>query len=297
VGFAITVPYHVNLRRNEAWRRDDEEGKSFHVVRMHYYLDNRPFSGSLELGPPLADITTAPGSTRVDEEERTCEIEVTDTTETARSVLNELEASERLVAEITGSAVAAGVFNLSADALAEATERYRVQASQEIRNTECVRSKETWRLKQSITVDGDRSGSPLYLASSYRKVSFDVYLVFIDHLFVRYERRGLQLRSRRTKFPPAPKDGRDWKQADNVSARLNIPIKTLEFWELIKDRCPEKVGNYKPDVGDPYLCVATDLTADRPTFRLPTEDVPSLYKLSNEAFELKWPGELTSIEP
>lgn len=297
MSFAITVPYHASLTRKDGWRRADSDGRAFHVVRLHYYLKRRGLSGSLEVGPPLADITTTPGSTRVDEEERACEIEVTDTVETVRSMLSELEASERMVAELAASASVAGVFDLGAKVLSEATERYRAQASVEMHDTTCTRLKETWRIKQSITIDGDRSASPLYLASSYRRIGYDVYLIFLDHLLVRYERKGFQLRPRRVKVPPAPVDGRDWRRADNVSPNLNVPVKTLWFWELIKDRCPERAGNYVPDVSDPFVCAVEDLDVPRPSYRLPTEDVPSLYRLSNPAFESKWTGDLAPSEP
>jgi hypothetical protein len=258
---------------------------------LHYFLKERPMTGSLQVGPPVADVTTPAGTTRTDEQEFTCETECTNQYMTVRTMLSELEASERLVADLSASAKVGGLFDLTAKGLLEGSERFRVQAVDEIHDTATVRETRTWTLKQTISIDGDRAGSPLYLASSYRKVGFDVYLAFIDHLVVRYERQGFQLRPRRVKLP-APTHTNRWQDGANVSPTLNVPLRSISFWELIQNRCPLRVGDYVPEVTEPHMCTVGEAIESRPTYTLPTEKVPSLYALSNAAFDLKWSDKL-----
>lgn len=290
------MPYEVNLKKKENWRRIDSD-KDFDVVRLHYYCKSRDLLGSLQVGAPVAEITTTPGSIRIEVVEHTRELEVTKTLETTRNILAELEASERLVNEISAAAKVSGVFDLSANTMREITQRYRFQASTELHDSTCVHETKSINIRQEITVDGDKSPSPLYLTTSYRKVGYDVYLAFIDHLHVSYKRRGLQIRPRRVKSPPAPLDGRHWQRASNVSLNLNIPIKTLWFWELIRDRYPERGGGYQIEVPQPHECTVSDLNVKAPTYSLPTEAVPSLYQLSSDAFQLKWSKSLRPSEP
>lgn len=297
MSFSVTVPYEVSLCRPDGWRRAASRDREFSVLRLHYHLRSRPHIGSLQVGPPLADITTAPGTQRVDEDERTYEVQVTDERATVRKILTELEAARTFVDEVAAKVSLVASLDLSARGLSEETSRLRQEASEEVRAGETVRRTVSWRLRQSLSVDGEKSGSPLYLVSSYRRIGYDVHLVFVDCLTVRYERQGMQIRSRRNKLPPAPLDGRHWRQAANVSATLNIPIKTLWFYELVENRCPQKVGDYEPEVTKPHAVDVSTFDSVAGTYPLPTEDVRSLYKLSNAAFPLKWSDELAASEP
>ena len=286
--FDIAIPYFQSLKSPDGWHRSPDSTYGFDVVRFHFFFKRRADAGRLYSGAPIADISVPPGVTREDAETWSKEIERTDVAATARSMITELECTESLANEIKASATASTLPGLDVSTLAEATRRFRQEASEQISSSRSITTKTQWSQTEKFTVDGSKSEGPLYVVSQYRQVGYDVYLSFVDFLFVEYELRHWWQRRRRTKSPRCEPEN-DWKFRSNVIRPINAPLKTIRIWELADVRNPIVQGDYTPDVGDPSEVLVEPLTGEGPTYPFATSsDVKSLYNYANTAFPYKW---------
>lgn len=290
MSFSIAVPYFERLKSPSGWSRTDGQRRGFHVLRLHYYFRSQDGVGRLFSGEPLADIAVARGMVREDQQVWSGEIERTDVSATSQQLVLELECASKFASEIAGSlgSPSTGV-GLSSKAIAEASTRFREEVRKELTHTETVRTKVTWEYTEKLTVDGSKSNGPLYVQSQYRRRTYDVFLSFVDFLFIDYEHQHFWQRRRRVKYPPVPAASNDWRRRPNATRPLNIPLRTITYWELVERRYPVVAGAYTPDVGNPLGVEFAELLGEGPTYAFPSEpNLKSLYNYSNKAFPLKW---------
>jgi len=286
LNFHVAVPYFETLKSQQGWERTPGSKHGYYVVRLHYYFKQRKARGKLYSGEPLADISSTPGVLREDQETWSGELERTDIVSTAQSVVIELECASKLASEISshlGIAIAGA--SLDGKTVAELTSRYRQEARQEIATSSSTRQKVTWSYSMKLTVDGSKSSGPVYVYSNYHRRTYDVYLAFFDYLFIEFEKRHLWERRRGIKYPAIPANSRKWQKRPNVSPVLNIPLKTMTFWELVEMRPGIVQGEYSPEVDDPFEVQIEDLDGEGPTYAFPVpRKTGSLYRYSNYAF-------------
>jgi hypothetical protein len=283
--FSLTVPHYVKLRKPESWRPHPAHDHGFQVFRFHYHLAVQPALGRLYCGPPVGDLTVTKGVVRTDIRETTAEAEETDEVASSRELLQENQTAQELAVELSGRLTVPGMVDLN--------QRWLERLTLGLSTRQTVTARRSITFRTELTVDGGKVDGEVLLASSYRKVTYDVYLVCIDYLNVIYERSGAQLRRRRIKLPPPPQP-QDHRQAPNEFPRLNWPIKTFSFWRLIPERSPVKGAGYNVEVGRPFELTVAELNA-AVSHPLPTEKVPTLYELSNAAFHPKWDHDLRKL--
>jgi hypothetical protein len=164
----------------------------------------------------------------------------------------------------------------------EQTIRSSVAESTRASNTVSRREKQTFTVRQTI-----KPGAPesQLAVAGYRKYRRDVYLHYIDYLFVEYRRTAFGLRRKKRNLP------RPVGTAHINLIPIHIPLFRMFYWNLE----PESSLLYTETE---YQNLTKVVHPDRVTFeelreplRLPMparEEPPTLYTLSNIAFPLRW---------
>jgi hypothetical protein len=166
--------------------------------------------------------------------------------------------------------------------LLEQTIRSGISESVRSSTTISRREKKTFTVRQSI-----KAGAPeLQVAvAGYRKYRRDVYLHYIDYLFVEYRRTAFGLRRKKRNLP------RPVGTAHINLIPMHIPLFRFYYWNLESESSllyteTEYQNLTKVAHPDRVTFEALDETIRRP---LPArEEPPTLYTLSNIAFPLRW---------
>src|SRR5712671_7133354 len=128
----------------------------------------------------------------------------------------------------------------------------------------------------------DDSADKWCATTMYKRFSYDVYLAWVDYLFVRYERPSLFQRAQvRSKYPELAGDrALNW-------VKIHQPSLSVTFWKLVRGGTTiSKEQDYVQEVEDAYEVSIQPL--DRPLSHSNRPRVASLYKLSNDAFPPRW---------
>jgi hypothetical protein len=276
----LTVPFAEELTKEAGWTQLDRY--LYFIARFHLQIEQNQMP-DFAVGDILRTYRTTPHSetevVKVFEEEVTA----VDLKETTRSVALSSDVSQRVTATIAGAAKSP-FYEVAGNigALLEQTIRSSVSESVRSSATVSAREKKTFTVHQVI-----KPGAPeLQLAvSGYRKYRRDVYLHYIDYLFVDYRRTALGLRRKKRNLP------RPVGTAHINLIPIHLPLFRLLYWNLE----PESSLLYTET---DYRNLTRVAHPDRVTFeelqkpmRLPMpsrEESPTLYTLSNIAFPLRW---------
>ena len=276
----ITVPFAEELTEEAGWT---QLGKYLYfVARFHLQIEQHQMR-DFAVGDILRTYHTTPHSetevVQVFEEEVT----TIDLKEITRSVALSNDLGQRVTATIAGAAKSP-LYEVSGNIGAALERTIHASVSDALRSGTTVsrREKKSFTVRQTIT-----SGAPeLQLAvAGYRKYRRDVYLHYIDYLFVDYRRTALGLRRKKRNLP------RPIGTAHINVIPLHMPLFRLFYWNLE----PESSLLYTETE---YQNLTRVAHLDRVTFeqlditmRLPRaarQEPPSLYTLSNIAFPLRW---------
>ena len=152
------------------------------------------------------------------------EITTIDLMETTRSAALSNDLTEKITATIAGAAKSP-FYEVSANigAALEQTMRSSIAESIRASNTVSRRERRSFRVRQTI-----KPGAPeLQLAvAGYRKYRRDVYLHYIDYLFVEYRRTAFGLRRKKRNLP------RPVGTAHINLIPIHIPLFRLSYWSL-----------------------------------------------------------------
>src|SRR5215216_1079525 len=276
----LTVPFAEDLTKEAGWIQLDRY--LYFIARLHLHIDEHQ-TRDFAVGDILRTYhTTAHSETEV---EKVFEEEVTtvDLRETTRATALSSDLTQRITATIAGAA-RSPFYEVSTDigAALEQTIQTSVSESMRSSNTVSRREKRSFRVRQSIKP----GASELQLAvAGYRKYRRDVYLHYIDYLFVDYRRTALGLRRKKRNLP------RPVGTAHINVIPIHLPLFRLLYWNLE----PESSLLYTETE---YQNLTRVAHPDRVTFEelpksmhLPMparEESPTLYTLSNIAFPLRW---------
>ena len=276
----LTVPFAEELTKEAGWIQLNRY--LYFIARFHLQIEQYQ-TRDFAVGDILRTYHTTPHSET--EVEKIFEEEVTtiDLVETTRSAALSNDLTEKLTATIMGAAKSP-FYEVSANigAALEQTVRSSVAESIRASNTVSRRERKSFRVRQTI-----KPGAPeLQLAvAGYRKYRRDVYLHYIDYLFVDYRRTAFGLRRKKRNLP------RPVGTAHINLIPIHIPLFRLFYWILE----PESSLLYTETE---YQNLTKVAHPDRVTFeelrepiRLPMparEEQPTLYTLSNIAFPLRW---------
>lgn len=190
--------------------------------------------------------------------------------------------------EVKGEVSSELAAEISLLSIAKLNSKLRAALEQTVKQTQSItdRTQRTTTINRKVKFEWtytipDDSAEKWCAAAVYKKFSYDVYLAWVDYLFVRYERPSLFQRTQvRSKYPELTGDRPlNW-------IKIHQPSFSVTFWQLVRGAriCPER--DYALEVDDPYEIAVQRL--DRPLPHNPRPKIASLYKISNEAFPPRW---------
>jgi hypothetical protein len=278
--FKLTVPFAETLTKEAGWIQLNRY--LYFIARFHLQIEQTQ-TRDFAVGDVLRTFRTTPHSetevVKVFEEE----VATVDLNETTRSATLSNDLTQRVTAMIQGAAKSP-FYEVSGNIGASLEQIVRSSVSESVRTSETVsrRERKTFTVRQAI-----KAGAPeLQVAvAGYRKYRRDVYLHYIDYLFVEYRRTAFGLRRKKRNLP------RPVGTAHINLIPMHIPLFSLFYWSLESESSLLYTETE-------YQNLTKVVHLDRVTFaelhepiRLPMparEEPPTLYTLSNIAFPLRW---------
>ena len=276
----LTVPFGEELTKETGWIQLNLY--LYFIARFHLHIEQHQ-TRDFAVGDILRTYrTTAFSETEV---EKVFEEEVTtvDLRETTRSAALSKDLTQRISATFAG-VTKSPFYEVSTDIGAALEQTIRSNIAESIRSSETVsrREKRTFTVTQTVK---SGAGELQYAVAGFRKYRQDVYLHYIDYLFVEYRRTAFGLRRKKRNLP------RPVGTAHLNLIPMHVPLFRMFYWQLE----PESSLLYTESE---YQNLTKVAHPDRVTFqelreplRLPMpsrEAPPTLYTLSNIAFPLRW---------
>jgi hypothetical protein len=276
----LIIPFAETLTKEAGWIQLDRY--LYFNARFHLQIEQSQLR-DFAVGDVLRTFRTTEHSetevVNVFEEE----ITTVDLNETTRSATFSNDLSQRVTATIAAAAKSP-FYEVSGNlgALLEQTIRSSVSESVRSSSTVSRREKKTFTVRQMI-----KAGAPeVHVAvAGYRKYKRDVYLHYIDYLFVEYRRTAFGLRRKKRNLP------RPVGAAHVNLIPMHIPLFRLVYWQLESESSllyTETEYQNLTKVAHPDRVTFDEL---HEPIRLPMparEEPPTLYTLSNIAFPLRW---------
>ncbi len=276
----LTIPFGEELTKEAGWTQLNPY--LYFIARFHLQIEQYQ-TRDFTVGDILRTYrTTAHSETEV---EKVFEEEVTtvDLKETTRTAVLSNDLTNKITATIAGG-VKSPFYEVSANLGSALEQTIRASVTESIRSSDTVsrRKRKSFRVRQTI-----KSGAPelQYAVAGYRKYRRDVYLHYIDYLFVEYRKTAFGLRRRKQNLP------RPVGTAHVNLIPMHIPLFRLSYWEVEPESSllyTESEYQNLTKVAHPDRVSFDEL---REPIKLPMpvrEESPTLYTLSNIAFPLRW---------
>ena len=276
----LTVPFAEDLTQEAGWIQLDLY--LYFIARFHLHIEKNQTS-EFALGDILRTFRTTPYAetevVKVFEEE----VATVDLKETTRTAALSDDLSKKVTANIAG-AVKSPFYEVSSNLGSSLEQTIRASVAESVRSSQTVsrREKRSFTITQTI----QRGAQELqYAVASYRKYSLDVFLHYIDYLFVEYKPTTFGLRKKKQNLP------RPVGTAHINVIPIHIPLFRLSYWKPESESSllyTETEYQALPKVAHPDRVTFEEL---REPIRLPMparEELPTLYTLSNIAFPLRW---------
>ena len=276
----LTVPFAEDLTKEAGWIHLDHY--LYFIARLHLHIEEHQ-TRDFAVGDILRTYRTTSHSETEVEKAFEEEVTVVDLRETMRSATLSNDLTQKITATIAGAAKTP-FYEASANIGTALEQAIRSSVSESFRsnNTVSRREKKSFRVRQTI-----KPGAPelQYAVAGYRKYRQDVYLHYIDYLFVEYRRTAFGLRRKKRNLP------RPVGTAHINLIPLHIPLFRLFYWNL-------EAESSLLYTETEYQNLTKVAHLDRVTFQelhepirlsMPVrEQPPTLYTLSNIAFPLRW---------
>jgi hypothetical protein len=283
--YYFTIPTIFELTNENSWEKLDKKETKFFIMRLHFMVKVR----EVEDIPKDGGILTVFESPDLVGQERVISIDIEkeyiDFNETLTSCVLERESIEEFMSELLVDSSIPSFYKLRASLKTKLAEKIKQSVTKTFKtgNTTRFTKKITFQVKATFN---EKLTEKIFQVKQYLKSSFDIYLSFVDYLFVDYSVSFLGLRKKRKKTPRI--DNRNSQKRTNV-LKINMPLASIHFWKLIIDSSVyKKASEYKNQVPNPDdLIVLPPEDINQYHVEIP-KSIPSLYKLSNLAFPIKW---------
>jgi len=285
--FYIRIPHEIELKNRSTWVNHRQY--EYFAYRTHYLVRPRHVNREAQVGEIIGmfGAPAAPGRKWTHSQED--EWEVANTQESIRQVLWEDETKAAITTEIGGEISALNVAKSTSKLKTAMERKFRQQDSAQTRVAKTTTSSRKTRFEWEFPLP-EQSSDRWCAAAMYHQIAYDVYLTWVDFLFIGYSKRSLfSLSRKRYKHPEV--------RVPNHENWIDIhrPVCTILIWSLIENAATiHKESEYRQQV-DPYEILIEPLNASTPRTDRPKK-VPTLYKLSNYAFPLKWSDELLTAD-
>lgn len=276
----LTVPFAESLATEAGWMQLDRY--LYFIARFHLQIEQKQ-TGEFAIGDILRTFRTTPHSETEVVKAFEEEISTVDLRETIRSAALSKDLNQKLTAAIAGAAKSP-FYEVSANLGSSLEQTIRLSLGESIRASDTV----SRRVRKSFTVTQSikPGAQELQLAvAGYRKYRRDVYLNYIDYLFVEYKTTAFGLRKKKRNMP------RPVGTAHINLIPVHMPLFRLSYWKLETESSlvyTESEYQNLPKVPHPDRATFEELR-EIPRLRMPArEENPTLYTLSNIAFPLRW---------
>jgi hypothetical protein len=279
----LEIPFAVDLTHEDAWLQNDEKRYVYFVARMHLVVEGSQQGKKTYPGEILAEFQTTPKSATKKTTIVEKEISVTDVDETLCAQLM----SETFAVGVTSEIVAQAQlpFYTLAPKIGATIER-AVQKSLNIEQK--VSKAVTHTQLRRVEIENKifpNTKEKIYAVESYRRIRQDVFLWYLDYLFVVYEASLFGLRKKKKNLP-RPVNSRHVNRIP-----LNMPLFSILHWELLSESSSmmtESAYQKLEDLvsADEIEICDLERRIQRPLPYRPER--PTLYTLSNIAFPSRW---------
>src|SRR5215216_5982597 len=192
----LTVPFGEDLTKEAGWIQLDRY--LYFIARLHLHIEQNQ-TREFAVGDILRTYHTTPHSETEMEQAFEEDVTTVDLRETTRSTVLSNDLSRKVTAAISG-ATKSPFYELSTNIGAALEQTIRASVAETLRAAETVsrRERRSFTLRQKIN-----SGAPeyQYAVAGYRKYNQDVFLHYIDYLFVEYRKTSFGLRRRKRNLP------------------------------------------------------------------------------------------------
>lgn len=280
--FKLTVPFAETLTREAGWTQLDRY--LYFAARFHLQIEQHQMR-DFAVGDVLRTFRTTPHSETEVVKAFEEEVSTVDLNETTRSATLSNDLTRQVSAAIAGAAKSP-LYEVSANIGGSLEQTIRSGVAEAVRSSTTVsrRERKTFTVRQSI-----KAGAPemQVAVAGYRKYRRDVYLHYIDYLFVEYRRTTFGLRRKKRNLP------RPVGTAHINLIPMHIPLFRLSYWSLESESSllyTETEYQNLTKVAHPDRVTFEELRVDEPIrLHMPErEEPPTLYTLSNIAFPLRW---------
>lgn len=278
--YKLTVPFGEELTKEGGWI---QLGRYLYfTARFHLHIEQSQ-ARDFAVGDILRTYRTTPHAEA--EVEKVFEEEVTavDLRETTRSAVFSNDLTQKVTAAFAGAA-RSPLYEVSSNIGAALEQTVRSSLAETLRSSETVsrRERRTFTVRHRI-----KTGSQelQYAVAGYRRYIQDVFLHYIDYLFVEYRTTALGLRKKKQNLP------RPIGTAHINLIPIHMPLFRMRYWKLEAESSlifTESEYQNLTKAAHPDHVTFEEL---REAIRLPMparEEPPSLYTLSNIAFPLRW---------
>ena len=276
----LTIPFVEELTKEEGWNQLDRY--LYFIARFHLHIEQYQ-AGDFAFGDILRTFHTTPHSETEVVQLFEEEVTVVDLRETTRSTALSKDLTQSVTATIAGAAKSP-FYEVSTNLSAALAQTIRSSLEESLRSSETIsrREKRSFTVRQTV-----KAGSPElhYAVAGYRKYHQDVFLHYIDYLFVEYRTTTFGLRKKKRNMP------RPVGTAHVNLIPIHMPLFRLSYWMLEAESSLLFTDtDYRglPKVAHPDRVTFQELH-DPIKLAMPSrEEQPTLYTLSNIAFPLRW---------
>jgi hypothetical protein len=276
----LTIPFGEELTKEAGWIQLTPY--LYFITRFHLHIEQSQ-TRDFAVGDILRTYRTTTHSETQGEDVWEEEVTTVNLWETIRWAALSWDLTNKITATIAGAAKSP-LYEASANLGVALEQTVHDNVAESIRSSQTVsrREKKTFMIMQTAKPGAQELQ---YAVAGYRKYRQNVYLHYIDYLFVEYKRTAFGLRRKKRNLP------RPVGTAHINVIPMHIPLFRLSYWNLEADSSlllTETEYRTLPKVAQPDRVTFDEL--DEPIqLRMPTrEQTPTLYTLSHIAFPLRW---------
>src|SRR5690349_6407810 len=278
----FSIPYVTELEQESGWERLPDDTDTYRVIRCHYLLRDRQVKPAC-----VGEVVDALASVVGIKQKQTDTVEVEHTIQRCDQAVKESLRTEETMVKFA-SDLSAGI---GSDKVGKIGATAKTEAQNKLmnsfRNTFQVQVNEAFQEKRTTTKEYEidpkkfRRDEKVVLATAYNRHAYDLYLLFVDYLTIRYERPPWGLKQERYKLPEIVGN---WHP--NI-IKCDLALASIFYWQpLSKTVLPFYESDYRLEVTDPFEVLVEKFSGSS-TPRVKPEPRPSLYELSNKPFPFK----------
>jgi len=277
----ISIPFSVDLSEEQSWQLVPDQKYAYCILRLHFFVRQRQVGRDIKHGEIIAPVKAPASAGSVWTYGEEIETELSRVDETIEQVLVEEELIQKEIAELVTKLKVPGFGEASSGLKSEMSKRFKESLTVTSRQQKSVTHRDKVKFEIAFHIP-DGTSETYYAVKAYKRLAYDVYLAWVDYLFVAYERKAFGILKKRRKWPePAGRNHPNW-------VSIKKAIAAVEFWQLLPRGgvvVPKK--QYKEEVKYPFEIDVKSLKGF-PKNHMPRPDVPTLYQLSTAAFPLRW---------